>query len=95
MDDSLSAVDAETESAILNNLKKVISGKEKNPENPDTPGTTSIVIAHRISAVKNADKILVLNDKTIVDQGTHEELIQREGYYSELYNLQKLEEEFE
>ena len=82
MDDSLSAVDAETESEILKNLKTVLAG------------TTSIVIAHRISAVKNADNILVLDDKTIVDQGTHEELIQREGYYSELYNLQKLEEEF-
>ncbi len=83
MDDSLSAVDAETESEILKNLKTVLAK------------TTSIIIAHRISAVKNADNILVLDDKTIVDQGTHEELIQREGYYSELYNLQKLEEEFE
>ncbi len=83
MDDSLSAVDAETESEILKNLKTVLAK------------TTSIIIAHRISAVKNADNILVLDDKTIVDQGTHEELIQRKGYYSELYNLQKLEEEFE
>jgi len=82
LDDSLSAVDAETESAILKNLKTILSK------------TTSIVVAHRISAVKNADNILVLDDKTIVDQGTHEELIHREGYYSELYNLQKLEEEF-
>jgi len=83
LDDSLSAVDAETESAILKNLNNVFSN------------TTSIVVAHRISAVKKADNILALDDKTIVDQGTHEELIQRDGYYSELYNLQRLEEKFE
>ena len=80
LDDALSAVDAETETAILENLKsKICNG-------------TNIIIAHRISAVKDADNILVINNGQIEDAGTHNELILREGYYSELYRMQSLEE---
>ncbi len=81
LDDALSAVDAETETKILTNLSKVI---EDN---------TNIIIAHRVSAVKNADTIIVLENGRMTDQGTHFDLIQRSYYYTELYNLQKLEEE--
>jgi ATP-binding cassette subfamily B protein len=81
LDDALSAVDAETEAAILSNLSKVIKGN------------TNIIIAHRVSAVRNADMILVLENGRMTDKGTHFELIQRSDYYSELYHMQKLEEE--
>jgi ATP-binding cassette subfamily B protein len=80
LDDALSAVDAETETAILENLKAEIKSR------------TNIIIAHRISAVKDADNILVINNGTIEDAGKHFDLIHREGYYSELYRLQSLEE---
>ncbi|MCK5347139.1 MAG: ABC transporter ATP-binding protein, partial [Candidatus Heimdallarchaeota archaeon] len=80
LDDALSSVDSETETVILDNLKKEIKGR------------TNIIIAHRISAVKNADKILVLNNGQVEDSGTHDELIKREGYYSELFRLQSIEE---
>jgi ATP-binding cassette subfamily B protein len=79
LDDALSAVDAETETAILENLKAEIKSR------------TNIIIAHRISAVKDADNILVINNGTIEDAGKHYDLIHREGYYSELYRLQSLE----
>ena len=78
-DDCLSAVDTETEEIILNNLKSATKGK------------TSIIISHRASSVKNADQIIVLDDGQIVDSGKHEELIERPGYYQEIYN-QQLEE---
>jgi len=55
---------------------------------------TNIIIAHRISAVKDADKILVINNGTIEDSGKHFDLIHHKGYYSELYRLQSLEEKF-
>ena len=80
LDDALSAVDSETEMAILKNLKAEIKSR------------TNIIIAHRISAVKDADQILVINDGLIEDSGKHFELIQRDGYYSELHILQSLEE---
>lgn len=53
-----------------------------------TKGRTSFVIAHRLSTIKNADKILVLRDGDVVESGTHEELMQRGGFYAELYNSQ-------
>ena len=53
-----------------------------------TNGRTSFVIAHRLSTIKNADKILVLRDGDVVESGTHEELMQRGGFYAELYNSQ-------
>jgi ATP-binding cassette subfamily B protein len=75
-DDCLSAVDTETEEQILNNIELVT--KEK----------TTIIVSHRISSVKNADNIIVLNDGVITQQGTHDTLISVEGYYKELYQKQ-------
>ena len=80
-DDCLSAVDTRTEEQILQNLGKIMAGK------------TNILIAHRISTIKNADKILVLDDGKIIEQGTHSELLSLNGSYKELYNNQLLEEE--
>ena len=78
-DDCLSAVDTHTEEIILNNLKEATKGK------------TSIIISHRTSSVKNADKIIVLDKGKIVQSGTHNKLISAEGYYKDIYN-QQLEE---
>ena len=72
-DDCLSAVDTETEEKILNNLKKVSQGK------------TTIIVSHRVSSAKNADKIIVLEDGRVVQTGTHNSLIDVDGYYKELY----------
>lgn len=72
-DDCLSAVDTETEEKILNNLKTITKGK------------TTIIVSHRISSAKNADQIIVLDDGQIVQSGTHENLINTDGYYKELY----------
>jgi len=58
-------------------------------------GRTTIFISHRVSTVRNADKIAVLHDGSIVEYGTHDELIARDGYYTDLYNKQLLEEELE
>ncbi|MCK5784935.1 MAG: ABC transporter ATP-binding protein [Candidatus Sabulitectum sp.] len=83
LDDSLSAIDTETESAILEKLKREISG------------LTNILIAHRISTVQHADLILVLDDGKLVEKGTHTDLLDKNGYYAELYRMQQLEEEVE
>ncbi len=80
-DDCLSAVDTRTEEEILNNLGRVMKDK------------TSIIIAHRISTIKNADKILVMDNGEIVEHGNHEYLMQLKGTYFELYEKQLLEEE--
>jgi ATP-binding cassette subfamily B protein len=80
-DDCLSAVDTRTEEEILNNLGRVMQDK------------TSIIIAHRISTIKNADKILVMDNGQIVEQGNHAYLMQLKGTYFELYEKQLLEEE--
>ena len=80
-DDCLSAVDTETEEKILSNLEKV--SKEK----------TTFIISHRVSSAKNADKIIVLDNGEIVQQGTHNQLITANGYYKELYEQQLLEKE--
>ncbi|AUC75851.1 ABC transporter ATP-binding protein [Olleya sp. Bg11-27] len=72
-DDCLSAVDTETEEKILTNLKTITKDK------------TTIIVSHRISSAKNADKIIVLDDGQIVQSGTHNQLINIDGYYKELY----------
>ncbi len=81
LDDSLSAVDTHTESTILNNLKKVMENR------------TSLIISHRVSSAKLADKIVVLDEGIMVEQGTHEELISMNGIYKELYEKQLSTEE--
>ena len=80
-DDCLSAVDTETEEQILANLERVSKNK------------TTFIISHRVSSAKNADKIIILNNGEIAQQGTHNQLITREGYYKELYEQQLLEKE--
>jgi len=80
-DDCLSAVDTETEEIILNNLYRLSKNK------------TSIIVSHRISSVKNADSIIVLENGKILQQGTHNELVNIKGYYQELYEQQLLEKE--
>ncbi|MEM0933739.1 MAG: ATP-binding cassette domain-containing protein, partial [Bacteroidota bacterium] len=80
-DDCLSAVDTETEEEILNNLKK--ASKDK----------TTLIVSHRVSSAKNADYILVLDNGRIIQEGTHEELNNKTGYYKELYFNQLAEKE--
>ncbi|MBF6609036.1 MAG: ABC transporter ATP-binding protein [Flavobacterium sp.] len=79
LDDCLSAVDTETEEAILNNLLEFCKDK------------TTIVVTHRISAARNADKIIILEEGRIIQQGTHNQLVNQSGYYKELY-LKQLSE---
>jgi ATP-binding cassette subfamily B protein len=81
LDDALSSVDTHTEDKILNHLRDVMQGR------------TTIFISHRVSTVRNADRIAVLHDGRIVELGTHDELLALNGYYSDLYNKQLLEEE--
>ncbi|MDT3402571.1 ATP-binding cassette subfamily B multidrug efflux pump [Mucilaginibacter terrae] len=80
-DDCLSAVDTRTEEEILGNLGRVMNGK------------TSLIIAHRISTIRNADKILVMDEGRIAEQGTHQQLMDKQGIYFDLYEMQLLEEE--
>jgi len=80
-DDCLSAVDTETEERILSNLKKVSKNK------------TTFIISHRVSSAKNADKIIVLEGGAIIQQGSHNQLINTSGYYKELHDQQLLEKE--
>jgi len=79
LDDSLSAVDAKTEEAILKSLKETRTGE------------TTIITSHRLSAIQHAHKIIVMHEGTIVESGTHDELIELDGLYSEMYDLQQLE----
>ena len=78
-DDCLSAVDTETEEIILNNLNTISKGK------------TTIIISHRVSSIKNADFIIVLDHGAIIQKGTHEELANQTGFYQNLYNQQLTE----
>jgi ATP-binding cassette subfamily B protein len=81
LDDALSAVDTYTEEEILSRLREVMRQR------------TSIIVSHRISTVRDADQILVLDDGRIIERGTHDELIRRNGSYAELHRKQLLEEE--
>ena len=81
LDDALSSVDTHTEDKILNHLREVMRGR------------TTIFISHRVSTVRNADRIAVLHGGRIVEIGTHNELLALNGYYCDLYNKQLLEEE--
>lgn len=83
LDDCLSSVDAQTEAEILHGLRAIL--KEK----------TCLIISHRISAVREADEILVLDEGAIIERGNHDELIQRGGVYAELWQQQRLSEELE
>ncbi|HNU43044.1 MAG TPA: ABC transporter ATP-binding protein, partial [Cyclobacteriaceae bacterium] len=81
LDDALSAVDTKTENTILNSMKKIMQGR------------TSIIISHRVSSAKLANKIIVLDEGRIVETGTHEDLIAATGAYRELYEKQMLVDE--
>ncbi len=83
LDDALASVDTQTEDYILNHLRDVMKGR------------TTIFISHRVSTVRNADKIAVLHHGEIVEFGTHDELLALNGYYTDLHNKQLLEEELE
>jgi ATP-binding cassette subfamily B multidrug efflux pump len=80
-DDCLSAVDTETEEQILNNLLKISKDK------------TTIIVSHRISSAKNADKIIIIDEGQIIQEGSHNQLVNQEGYYAELYAKQLSEKE--
>ncbi|MFD3220253.1 ABC transporter ATP-binding protein [Staphylococcus saprophyticus] len=81
LDDSLSAVDAQTEEAILENLERLRSGK------------TNIITAHRMSAVKHADLIIVMNEGRIIERGNHATLMSKKGWYYDTYQAQALQEQ--
>lgn len=80
-DDCLSAVDTETEEAILSNLKRIMLDK------------TSVIVSHRVSTVRNADKIIVLEEGEMVESGTHQQLLDKKGVYYRMYQKQLKEEE--
>jgi ATP-binding cassette subfamily B protein len=82
-DDCLSAVDTETEEAILNNLQEICKDK------------TSIIVSHRVSSAKNANKIIILDEGRIIEQGSHNQLINQDGYYAALYLKQLSEKELQ
>ena len=81
LDDSLSAVDTDTEEMILENLMRLRKGK------------TTIVIAHRISTLQQADHVAVLEEGVLAEYGTHQELLEKGGFYAHIYEKQQLEEE--
>jgi ATP-binding cassette subfamily B protein len=83
LDDALSSVDTLTEDRILNHLEEVRRGR------------TTILISHRVSTVRNADRIFVVENGRIAEEGSHAELLELGGYFADLYQKQLLEEELE
>ena len=83
LDDALSAVDTKTENNILNAMKRLMQGR------------TTIIISHRVSSAKLANKIIVLMDGHIVEEGTHDSLLAKDGFYKDLYDKQGQLEEIE
>lgn len=83
LDDSLSAVDTQTEERILRALRTIRQGR------------TVLIVSHRVSSVKDADHIIVLEEGSIVERGTHDELLDKGGYYADLYRRQTIEDELE
>lgn len=83
LDDSLSAVDTHTEERILNALRSIRQGR------------TALLVSHRVSSVKDADLIVVLDDGRVVERGTHDALLEKGGYYADLYRRQTIEAELE
>jgi ATP-binding cassette subfamily B protein len=83
LDDSLSAVDTATEERILTALRQVRKGR------------TVLIVSHRVSSVKDADAIIVLDEGQIVERGTHDSLLTQDGYYADLYRRQTIEQEIE
>jgi len=83
LDDALSAVDTKTENNILNSLKRIMQGR------------TTIIVSHRVSSAKMVNKIIVLVDGNIVEEGTHESLLAAKGFYKELYEKQTATDELQ
>lgn len=81
LDEATSSVDTRLEKMLQEAMHRVMEGR------------TSFVIAHRLSTIRSADLILVINDGDIVEQGTHEELMEKQGYYEKLYNSQFADKE--
>ena len=76
LDEATSSIDTRTELKIQNAFAKMMEGR------------TSFIVAHRLSTIKEADRILVMRDGQIIEQGTHESLLEKNGFYAELYNSQ-------
>jgi len=81
LDEATSSVDTRTEVFIQQAMRRLMEGR------------TSFVIAHRLSTIKDADLILVMNQGSVIEQGTHEELLEADGFYADLYNSQFSEKE--
>jgi len=81
LDDALSAVDTHTEEEILGRLRR------------ELPGRTAIIVSHRVSTIRGADQIIVLERGEVAERGTHDDLVRRGGLYADLYRKQQLEEE--
>jgi ATP-binding cassette subfamily B multidrug efflux pump len=81
LDDCISAVDNETEEQILQALKTGLASK------------TAIIISHRISSIKYADSILVVEDGKVVEEGTHDDLLKRNGAYADIYHQQQMQQD--